>query len=102
MQRVAPDRRRRTPNQRLPSERRGEVKGLVVEAGEGFAYGLLGVPREAAVDVDGEGSGEVERRHPEPRCQRLERHVRHRHLRRAAFSPLSLSRRRRRDAGVDE
>lgn len=53
------------------------------------AYGLLGVPREAAVDVDGEGGGEVERGDAQSRRQRLERQVAHRH--RAAplrfFSP---------------
>ena len=38
-------------------------------AAEGSSYELLGVPREAAVDVDGEGGGEVERGDTQPsRC----------------------------------
>lgn len=53
--------------------------------GAGGAYGLLGVPGEAAVDVEGEGAGQVERRHAQPRRQRLERRVHHRHLRRLLF-----------------
>jgi hypothetical protein len=32
----------------------------------GGSYELLGVPREAAVDVDGEGGGEVERGDAQP------------------------------------
>jgi len=53
------------------------------------AYGLLGVPREAAVDVDGEGGGEVERGDAQSRRQRLERQVAHRHRAapRCFFSP---------------
>jgi hypothetical protein len=55
--------------------------------GGGRSYGLLGVPREAAVDVDGEGGGEVERGDAQPSRQRLERQVAHRH--RAASCPGS-------------
>jgi hypothetical protein len=53
-------------------------------AAGGSSYGLLGVPQEAAVDVDGEGGGEVERGDAQPSHQRLERQVAHRH--RAASS----------------
>jgi hypothetical protein len=37
------------------------------------------VPREATVDVDGEGGGEVERGDAQPSRQHLERQVAHRH-----------------------
>jgi hypothetical protein len=56
--------------------------------GVGFGYGLLGVPREAAVDVDGEAAGEVDRGHAQTCRQRLERQVAHRHLPALLFSFL--------------